>query len=332
MKPLIKIHRFDNEQWGRCHLPFFHKLSKYLNNDFDVEYINYNKDGNTFSGTINLLSDINNFGKNPPISDVECVIENCKTKDIKLLSFTEYFNSYAVHIAKSNQCSKTLLSHFNYHNIYYWLKKDNAINKINTIKPWIFLPFQEFNFEYYRTKRLQINSFQDKMFWLGSGVDSYRKMIRIIENLGYLQTIETTSHDNYFKKLIHSKIALSYYMDLDKYSTPFDHPGELCYRDIEYALLGIPYIRIEFKDSLDKPLLPNVHYISIPREKAYLEYFKNGDIGIAELYIKKFNEIKEDEIFLRYISDNQISWSNQIFLKNNAEQLTFDLLQLNEWI
>jgi hypothetical protein len=328
----LKIHRFDNEIWGRCHLPFFRKFSQYLAQYFNVEYINYNKDGNTFSGPINLLSNINNFFKNPPISDVECVIENTQNKELKLLSFTEYFNNYAVHIAKSTQCSTTLLAHFNYHNIYYWLKRDNAVNCINKIKPWIFLPFQEFDFEYYRQKKIEIKQLKDEMFWLGSGVDSYRKMIRIIEKLGFLQKIEPTSHQDYLYKLINSKIAISYYMDLDKYSTPFDHPGELCYRDIEYSLLGIPYIRIEYKDSLYKPLLPNVHYCSISREKAYSIYEKNGDRGIADLYIEKFHEIKNDDLFLKYISDNQILWSNNIFADNNAEKLTFNLLQLDKWI
>ena len=72
----IRTHRYENEQWGRAHLPFFKNFDNYLSNFFDVDSINYNKDGNTFNGKISLIRDVNNFGKNPPISDVECVIEN----------------------------------------------------------------------------------------------------------------------------------------------------------------------------------------------------------------------------------------------------------------
>lgn len=332
MKTLLKIHRFENELWGRCHLPFFKDFDKYLSNYFDIESINYNKDGQTFSGTINLLSDISNFGNTPPISDVECVIENTKTKEIKLLSFTEYFNSYAVHIAKSIQCTKTLLSHFNSTNLYYWLRRENSISAISKIKPWIFLPFQQFNVDLYREKRKTIKELNNQMFWLGSGVDAYRKMIRIIEEKGFLQKIVPVSHDDYLNRMINSKIGISYYLDLNKYTTPFDHPGEFCYRDIEYMLLGIPFIRIEFKDTIHNPLLPNIHYISIPREQAYVEYEKNKDLGVANLYINKYNEIHNDQLFLDYITNNQLHWADTNLLNYNAEKLTFELLELNRWL
>ena len=328
----IRTHRFENTQWGRAHLPFFKKFDNYLTKYFDVESVNYNTDGNTFSGKIHLIKEIGYFGHNPPISDVECVIENLETGETKLLSFTEYFNSYACHIAKSENCSKTLLAHFNWQNIYYWMKRDNAINMMDKVKPWIFLPYAEFNVMDYREKRNSINEFNDKMFWLGSGVDEYRKMIRIVEQKGFLQQINNTSHVNYLEKLINSKIGLSYYLDLDKYNTPYDHPGEFCYRDIEYISLGIPFIRIEFKDVTHNPLLPNHHYISIPREHAYVSYEKNGDEGVADLYIKRYMEVINDEDYLNYVSKNQLKWAENNIINDSKEKLTFDLLELNKWI
>lgn len=329
----IRTHRYENEKWGRAHLPFFKKFDEYLSQFFEVDSINYNKDGNTFMGEINLINKVGQFGNNPPISDVECVIENLETGETKLISFTEYFNSYACHISKSYSCTKTLLAHFNWQNVYYWMKKESAINKLNTISPWIFLPFNEFDVESYRNMRNDINFFEDKMFWLGSGVDSYRKVIREIENRGFLQPIILTSSiETYLEKLIKSKIGISYYMELDKYNTPYDHPGEFCYRDIEYMLLGVPFIRIEYKDTTHNPLLPNVHYISIPREHAYVEYNKNGILGLSELFIQKYNEIKNDDEFLEYITYNQLKWSDENLLNGNKEKLTYDLLNLNKWL
>jgi hypothetical protein len=119
---------------------------------------------------------------------------------------------------------------------------------------------------------------------------------------------------------------------LDKYNTPFDHPGEFCYRDIEYTLLGVPYIRIEFKDTTFNPLLPNVHYISIPREKAYVAYEKYGDVGVADLYIERYKEIIDDEIFLSYISKNQLLWADNNLMGDNKYKLTFQLLELDKWL
>lgn len=329
----IKIHRYENEMWGRAHLPFFKKFDAYLAKFFDIEVINYNKDGNTFSGTIELMKSVGGFGTNPPLSDVDYVIENLESGEVKVISFTEYFNSYISHIAKSDTCTDVLLCHFNWHNVYYWMRKENAISHLHKIKPWIFLPFQEFDYDLYRNKRKEVEHFEDKMFWLGSGVDSYRKMIRIIDNKGFMQPLDQTSvHDQYLEKLIKSKIGLSYYLDLDKYNTPYDHTGEFCYRDIEYTTLGLPFIRIEFKDTTHDPLLPNHHYISIPREHAYVAYEKNGDEGVADLYIQRYNEVINDTEFLNFISENQLKWADRNILGEQKEKLTFKLLKLNNWL
>ena len=318
--------------WGRAHLPFFRKFDNYLSKYFDVELINYNKDGETFAGVIDLINSTGQFGNHPPISDVENIIENLETGETKLISCTEYFNNHACHTSISNSCTTTLLSHFNWHNLYYWMKRENAVNHIGKIKPWIFLPYEEFDVEFYRNKRNELTEFEDKMFWLGSGTDDYRKMIKIAEQKGFVQPIEPVSFDLYMEKLIKSKVALSYYTTLSRYNTPNDHQGEFCYRDIEYMLLGVPFIRIEYKDTLHNPLIPNHHYISIPREHAYVAYEKYGDEGVADLYIETYRQTINDTDFLNYISKNQIEWSNNNLLGESKERLTFELLGLNYWL
>jgi len=328
----IRIHRFENQKWGRAHLPFFKKFDEYLKKYFDVDVVNYNTDGTTFSGKIELINPVGHFGNNPPISDVENVIENLETGETKLLSFSKFFNNHSSHITKSDSCTKTLLAHFTWSSVYYWMKRENAIKHLHKISPWIFLTFADFDVEFYRNKRKTIDTFNDKIFWLGGGVDNYRKMIRVLSNKGYMQPLNSVPIQTYFERLISSKVGLSYYLDLDKNNTPFDHPGEMCYRDIEYCLLGLPYIRIEYKSSLYDPLLPNVHYVSIPREHAYVAYDKNGDEGLSELFIQRYSEVINDQDFLNYISQNQIKWSDKNLMNDNKEKLTFELLELKNWI
>ena len=328
----IRIHRFNNEQWGRAHLPFFKTFDEYLKKYFDVEVINYNKDGNTFSGHINTLKNVGTFGKNPPLSDVDCVIENLQTGDLKVLSVGEYFSNFVSHYAKSKVCSKVLLSHFNWHNLYYWMKREGATNEMYKVKPWIFLPYAEFDYLHYRNKKETSNELNNKMYWQGSGVDDYRQCVRFLEQDGYLQPITPMNHDIYLEKMSMSKIGMSYYQKMDRYRTPFDYPGEFCYREIEYMSIGLPFIRIEYKDSVHDPLLPNVHYISIPRDVANVEFEKNGERGIADLYIQRYNEVINDEEFLLYISKNQKEWFDRNVLSPNREKLTFDLLEIKEWL
>ena len=328
----IRIHRYENEIWGRAHLPFFKKFDEYLRKYFDVDVVNYNKDGNTFSGQINLQSNISTFGKNPPISDVDCIIENLETNDIKVLSFTEFFNHYVSHFVKSESCSKVLLAHFNWNHRFHWVDRERSIESIGKISPWIFLTFKEFEYDLYREKREQLGSYEDKLFYLGSGIDGYRKSVLEVESMGHLQKVGNYEFEDYLNRLISSKIGLSHYMDLDKYTNPFEYPGEMCYRDIEYMSVGLPFIRIEYKDSLYNPLIANHHYISIPREDAYIAYERNGDKGVAELYVKKFLEIKENNTFLDFISKNQIEWFDKNIKSPNKEELTFHLLELKKWL
>jgi len=328
----IRVHRFNNELWGRAHLPFFKNFDEHLSKFFDVDVVNYNKDGETFSGKIELLSEISNFGKTPPISDVEYIIENLETKEIKVLSFTEYFTHYVTHFAKSNSCTRILLVHFNWNNRYEWMKRDRSVKDIDKVRPWIFLPFKEFDYDYYRELRQSKLEFEDKLFYLGSGIDSYRKSVQMVEQKGFLQKTGNYSFSDYLNKMVDSKIGLSHYLDLDKYTTPFDHPGEFCYRDIEYMSVGLPFIRIEYKDSVHDPLLPNHHYISIPREKAYIAYEKNKDEGIADLYIQKYLEVKDDKELLNFISKNPIEWFDKNIKSPNIDILTCELLELNKWL
>ena len=327
----IRVHRYENPEWGRAHLPFYKKFDEYLSQFFEVDVVNYNQDGKTFTGKMELQTDVPFFGKNPPLSDVDCVIENLETFEIKVISFTEYFNSYICHTARAPQCSSVLLSHFNWHNIFYWMKKENALTELYKVKPWIFLPYLNFDFQKYRNIRDDFGALNENIFWLGSGSADYRKVIKIIHDKGFLQPLLMTSHEDYLYKLSTSKIAMGFYTDLSRYNTPYDHPGEFCYRDIEYAMVGVPFIRIEYKDTLHNPLLPNHHYISIPREHAYVAYEKNGDEGVADLYIEKYNEVKDDYVFLDYISNNLREWSEKNILNGNAEKLTFDLLELELW-
>lgn len=328
----IRIHRYENPEWGNAHLPFFKKFDLYLEKFFDVEVKNYNVDGKTFTGTIELQYEVPFFGKFPPLSDVDCVIENLENGELKVISFTEYFNSYICHTIRSPRCTGALLSHFNWHNVYYWMKKENATEELHKVKPWIFLPFLDFDCFHYRDLRDNSSEIlEDKLFWLGSGAKVYRQVIDIIHEKGFLQPMNPLPHVEYLKKLSTSKIALGYYTDLMRYNTPYDHPGEFCYRDIEYAMIGVPFIRIEYKDTLHNPLLPNHHYISIPREHAYVAYEKNGNEGVAELYIQKYEEIKDDKFLLDYVSNNLRKWSDKNILNGNLEKLTYDLLNLKLW-
>lgn len=323
-KVKIKIHRYENVDWPRAYIDFYHRFDRFLNNYFDCDVVNYTKEG-VCRGEINLKS------SSPVISDVECVIENLKTGEFCIYSFCENYNHYVCHLAMDDKCQSVILSHFNYNNRYYWLKRERKMVDMNKIKPWVYMLSQPFDPNKYRKIR-KSSELNDKIFFMGSGIGQGRIAIQEIKNMGYLQNHETYPFHEYLENCCKTKIAASYYQNLDRYLTPFDYSGEFCYRDMEYISIGVPFIRIEFKDSMYNDLIPNYHYISIPLDVAHQTYAKEGDKGVAKLFINTYNEVKDDNDFLNFISKNQINWYNENLASPNCEKLTFKLLELEKWL
>lgn len=327
----IRFHRVDNIDYPRYHGTWFKKFAKYCEQYFTVEWVNYAKTSSQGISTIEMQTPIGSFGKTPPLSDVDCVIENLDTNEYVFLSFTEFFNSFAVHYLRSNLCKHMCLSHFNYHNLYYWLKKDGLVDKIDKVSPWFFGSYTEYDVNFYRNLRHTTNQLNDQLFYKGSGYGSYRKVIDILHHREVLNG-QSVPFNDYLAQLAVTKCALSYYMDLDKYYTPYDYVGEFCYRDMEYMALGVPFIRIEYKDSVHQGLFPNHHYISIPREYAYDAYNKYGNEGVASLIQEKHQEVLTDESLLHHVSNNQITWFDNYAKWPNSANLTINLTGILEWI
>jgi len=317
---MIRVHYLENVPWDREHLSYFKRFTKYLQTKFTVEVKTYKPEE-----TLDLCVDIPPFEK-PKISDVDFVIENTELKKIKIFSFTEYFLHYLTHWSKSEHVDSIHLGHFSYHWLYNWCKSDNNLHNIHKIKPFTFLSYAPFDPIPYRNKREN-----DKLFYLGSGVNSYRETVKIINEKGYLQPLINVDHKNYLELLSKQKIALSHYLDLSKNVNHYEHTGEFCYRDIEMMALGIPFVRMEFRDTTYEPMLPNIHYIPILREDCFLAYEKNGNEGVADLYIGKYLEVKQDEEYLNYISKNQIEWYDRNNKSPESEEQTYKLLNLKEW-
>lgn len=333
MKKLY-VHRFENEKFGRFHLPFFKKFDEYLKRFFDVEVVQYNTDGNTWQGNIKLKSEGISF-PGAYLSDVEYLIENPELNELKLISVTEFFNHCVSHYVNSDYCSSVLMAHYNKNSIEHWMKIEGGLEKVNKISPWVFFPPRKLDQENYRNIRNNIHKFSkfnEKLFYLGSGFGDYRKVIEILDNNGVLQEHSPSNFDQYMKKLCSSEIGISYYMDLNFCKKCYEYPGEFCYRDIEYLCVGLPYIRIEYEDQLYDNLIPNEHYISIDRELAFSEFDLNGNVGVAKLFVEKSLEVKEDKEFLSKISKNQQLWYDRNLSDENAEKLTFNLLKLSDWL
>lgn len=327
----IRFHRLINEKWPRYHTTWFTKFIDYLSEHFIVEVLNHGSSEKNPSKA-KLLSENLVFKNEVPISDVDCIIENVDNQEYVALSFTEYFNNIVVHYLRSDKCKKILLAHFNSTYLFDRLKRDNLVNKCEIVKPWFFPFAADYDVNFYRTLRSETIK-NNKLFFRGSGVstESYRASVFHLLDEEFFLGGRGIEFNQYMSEMSESTIGLSHYMDLNKYTTPFDHTGELCYRDVEYLSIGLPFIRIEYRDSLYNNLIPGHHYISIPREKAYDAYKNGGDKAVANLYKETFLKFKDENEYLNFISKNQIEWFDSNVAWPASADLTWNLLNLEIW-
>jgi hypothetical protein len=110
--------------------------------------------------------------------------------------------------------------------------------------------------------------------------------------------------DFYIQELYDSKICLS-----------LNGAGEICNRDMEILSVGSVLLRPELSQTFHDPLIPNFHYLSVPK-------VTNPEEQI-NLLIEKYEENIHNLEFLNYISTNGYNW----FKKNGTIDSNVDILK-----
>jgi hypothetical protein len=152
---------------------------------------------------------------------------------------------------------------------------------------------------------------EDKFFFRGNYTGLPRNVIHSLLEPPYTEHysgISGLDPDRYFTTAIQHRAGLS-----------IAGAAEFCYRDVEYMAIGLPILRFEFVHTMDPPLIPNVHYISVPRIDTRFEYERscgeenfnthfrgrNADTDkYADAYYQRYLEVKNDADFLKFVADN----------------------------
>jgi hypothetical protein len=173
------------------------------------------------------------------------------------------------------------------------------------VKRWPYIDLDTF-YELRKTKKYLI----DKMIFRGNYGGLPRNSIYTLMTPEYSHVFEGANGKNpipYFEELINYSVGLS-----------IPGVGEYCYRDIEYMAVGIPMLRFEYESNLTPKLIPNVHYISIPRPDG-MDYVKEreGSEVYAKMYVDRFLEVHQDQNFLEEIAMNAREYYDR-YLHHNA--------------
>jgi hypothetical protein len=244
--------------------------------------------------------------------ECEYLIENIETGDFLIFSVADDLTHCILDERSNPKLKKVFVSQFiDYkirHHVHGYFEK---------YSPWIYFPSFNIDLEYFYHERKNKDTFIDKLFFRG---DTGNRPIINHFDKNILEGIYPINTNDYFNELIKYSIGLS-----------VAGVGELCYRDVEYMALGIPFIRFEFQSQLIEPLVPNYHYISIPYDYSipkHNEVFTDrlGEFNHAKIIEDKFKEVINNKDYLRFIGENARKYYEENLSKKSRLKKSIKLI------
>jgi len=198
---------------------------------------------------------------------------------------------------------------------FEWSKKH-----MDRISPWYFRPHYGTNFlnrhKYKPTKR--------EAFFRGIFIKNSRNFIRFIEE---------ENHPEMNAKIGFMRPPM-YAHELSTCTCAVNAPGirDMCYRDIDNFLMGIPTIRPNFTSRLlikipDEIYIPVEHEVFNCRYRRPLHGMPSNHRQLAKDIIQKWDEVKDDVKFLNTVSQNAMDFANEHFTVEAIAKNSFKLLQ-----
>ena len=308
----IRVHNPCNShtRYYRNYNLFWDKFTDYLKEYFVVEENRYFEDAHSSRFKVELQK-----GQSSEFLLLECeyVIENLDNGEFVIMSVADDL-THAILNEKDNPfLKKVLISQFDPTKISQHIGKH-----MYKYSPWTYFQAGLDDIEEYYTKRCLIKDFENKIYFKGTSLED-RSILNYIDK-SIITDFTPIPQPTYFNDLISHKLALS-----------VDGRGEFCYRDVECFGVGIPILRFEYLSIFNQPLVPNYHYISIPRPSDMVLY-RSGKQDHAELIKNRYFEVIEDVEFLNFISDNARKYYSENFELNSKLSNTFNILNLNSWL
>lgn len=296
---------FKNKFFRYYH-DFFNVLIDRLKEKYNVVEDRFFEKADDISRFI-TLSDNSSY----QILECELLIENLSTDKIYLVSVCDLLSNCSIDLQYNKRFARALLSQYNKNEIHKYIKAENT----NKFLPWIYFPYISDDLKKYYERRVKIREFKNELFFSTSAA-WYRPILNhispaILSNVNYIGDF-----NSYCNEAIQYKIGLS-----------LGGKGDICYRDVEYLGLGIPFIRFKYNSDLNPPLIPNFHYICVDNFDTS-KRDKDGGIEQANLIKKRFLEVCNNKNFLDYVSQNGLNYYNTYLKYPNNIEYTLQLLNL----
>ena len=185
---------------------------------------------------------------------------------------------------------KKELTQFIRDKVYHHVAKENH----HKYYPWIYFPSNEYDLEKYYQKRLQTDPQDSRMYFRGE--TATRSILQHFDSNVFYGGSPIGGFHSYVNELMNFKLGLS-----------VAGRGEMCYRDVEYMALGVPFIRFQYTTEFLEPLVPNYHYVSVERPddlRDWMNLDRLGEKHHVDMIVKRYMEVKDDMEFLNFVSKN----------------------------
>ena len=313
----IRIHNPCNEhtRYFRYYNYFWDKFTDFLKTKFEVEENRYFKNAHTERFKISLEKGISDY---LPILECEYVIENLDNGEFVILSVADELYGGVLNEKENPFLKKVLISQFIPEKI-----ERHTLENFNKYSPWTYFQCTMDDLEFYREKRKSIENKIEKMYFRGD--ERNRTILHHFDQV-YLENPGRTTAENYFNEVINYEVGLS-----------IGGVGEMCYRDIEYMALEIPFIRFEYQTKMIPDLIPNYHYISIPLDEDIpqinlITCDRVGNYHHAKKIESKFREVIKDKELLNFISSNARTYYENNLVLDKLIENTYKILNLEDWV
>lgn len=299
------------EELNRDHTSFFIELIETLKKTHNVEVLPEFEDahkGLDYELTVDP-------GKFIRVHDCELIIEDLDSQVFYILSAHDQISQGVLSQQSNPKLKKVLYSQFIPNEIFHHTRKFYS-----KYEPWIYFRYSPTDLEPYYYKRKLIEKKIPRLFFQGKTDD--RPIVSHISK-DILSEQRTTNLDSYLENIIQYKLG---------FAVGGVSNGDLCYRDIEYMQLGIPFIKFEYISCLKTPLIPNYHYISIPvpEDLPIHNSVKKDRLGLehhAKLVENRFKEVIGDEYLLNAVGSNARKYFEDFLTPSRRVEIT--LMQLN---
>ena len=311
-KTRIKVHNPCNEYTihNRFYNDFWDEFTEYLKKFFIVEENRYYEEAHSTRYRVDYKC---GTAKNYELMECEYGIENLDNGEFVVMSVADNISAGMINEKANPRFKKALIAQY--------IPKDVNLHVgeyIYKYSPWTYFIAKKYDLEPFYQKRLLNPPTDNRLYFKGTSLDDRTILNYFDKNI--VTDFTPISADRYFDEIIKHKIAIS-----------VDGVGELCYRDIECFAIGVPIIRFEYITPLYDPLIPNYHYISIPRPHD-MKLYRTGNENHVKLLMQRYYEVLNDDNFLKFIAQNARKYYEKNCTMDNIIKNTYNLLNLNDWL